>query len=503
MSKFTQREIGGLYELTDAARAGLSDSKYYNDDLAPTPIMARTWSTYHMSTLWVGMSICIPSFAMASSLVVLGLSPWLAVLNVALGNLIVMIPIQLNSHAGTKYGLPFPVFARLAFGASGAHLPSLSRAITACGWNAVQSWVGGAAIVSLVASLIPSFGKMHSAPLIGFFIFLFLTWFITVLGSESIKYLEVIGSPVLVVLTVILFIWSITLAASGGYSFKDIMQAGTDAKAVTANGGLIYIFLCGLTANIAFWSTIALNISDFSRYIRSQGCRAKGQMLGLPLTMTVCAFVGAVFAQATKLVLGTAVFDPMTILPLINNSLIQFLISLGVILATITTNIPANVVAPANGFSNLSPKRINYTAGVTAACILAAVFCPWLMFSSANTYIFDFLDMYSGILAPMAAIFIADYYVIKKRHIDVLGLFLGKEGRYWYKGGWNIKAVVSWATGISLPLLGSIGVTSLRWVAANSFLFSFTVTFVIYIILMKNETISFISKEEEDALTER
>ncbi len=503
MSKYTQKEIGGLYELTDAARAELSSSKYYNEDLAPTPVSARTWSTYHIAMLWVGMSVCIPSFTMASSLVALGLSPWMAVLNVALGNLIILIPIQLNSHAGTKYGLPFPVFARLAFGSIGAHVPSLSRALTACGWNAVQAWIGGAAIVSLVAAFVPSFAAMPAAPFIGFGIFLFLTWFVTVKGSESIKYLEAVGSPVLIILTVMLFVWSIALGASGGFSFADLLRASTDMTTVNASGGFVYVFLGGLTANIAFWATMALNIPDFSRYAKNQKAQFRGQLYGMPVMMAACAFIGAVFAQSTLLVMGTAMFDPTAVLPLIGNPIITVLVSLGVILATITTNIAANVVAPANGFSNVSPKRISYKMGVTISCLLAILYRPWWIFGGAGSYIFGWLNTYGGILAPVAAIFIADYYIVKKRNIDVMALFQGKEGRYWYQGGWNIKAVIAWVVGFALPTLGNFGVPSLKWVAANGYIFGFVVAFAVYVLLMKSETVSFISDEEEEAMTER
>ena len=503
MSKYTQKESGGLYELTDAARAELSSSKYYNEDLAPTPISERTWSTYHIAMLWVGMSVCIPSFTMASSLVALGLSPWMSVFNVALGNILILIPIQLNSHAGTKYGLPFPVFARLAFGPIGAHLPSLSRALTACGWNAIQSWIGGAAVVSLVASFAPAFGQMAAAPFIGFGIFLFITWFITVMGSESIKYLEAVGSPILILLTVMLFVWSIALASGAGFSFGDLLKAHTDIEAVNASGGFAYVFLGGLTANIAFWATMALNIPDFSRYAKSQKAQFRGQLYGMPVMMALCAFVGAIFAQSTKLAMGTAMFDPTTVLPLIQNGFIQFLVSVGVIIATLTTNIAANVVAPANGFSNVSPKRISYKIGVTVACLLAILYRPWWIFGGAGAYIFGWLNTYGGILAPVAAIFIADYYVVKKRNIDVMALFQGKEGRYWYQSGWNIKALIAWVLGFILPTMGNLGVGSLKWIAANGYIFGFVVAFIIYVLLMKNDTVSFVSDEEESAMTEK
>ncbi len=503
MSKYTQKQVGGLYELTDAARAELSSSKYFNEDLAPTPLSQRTWTTYHITSLWIGMSVCIPSFTMASSLVVLGLSPWLAVFNVAIGNIIILIPIQLNSHAGTKYGIPFPVFARLTFGPIGAHIPSLSRALVACGWNAIQSWIGGAAIVSLVATFVPAFQTMPAAPFIGFGIFLLGVWFITVMGSESIKYLEALGAPILVILTIALFIWSVLLAANAGFSLGDVTQAVTDTQLVKESGGFAYVFLGGLTANIAFWATMALNIPDFSRYAKSQKAQFRGQLYGMPVMMALCAFVGSFFAQSTKLALGDAIFDPTAVLPMINNSFIQFFVSIGVIVATLTTNIAANVVAPANGISNISPSKISYKMGVTLACIIAIAFRPWWIFGGAGEFIFGWLGTYGGILAPIAAIFIADYYIVKKRNIDVMALYQGKDGRYWYQNGWNIKAIIAWVCGFILPTLGSFGVPALKWVSANGYIVGFVIGLAVYVVLMKNETVSFVSDEEEAAMTEK
>lgn len=503
MSKYTQKEVNGLYELTDAARAELVDSKYYNKDLSPTSVSQRSWTTYNIAMLWVGMSVCIPSFTMASSLVVLGLSPWLAVFNVALGNLIILVPIQLNSHAGTKYGIPFPVFARMSFGPIGAHIPSLSRALTACGWNAVQAWIGGAAIVTMVASFVPAFQTMPAAPFIGFGIFLFGVWWITIIGEKGIKYLEAIGSPVLIVLTIMLFIWSIMLASGAGYSLNDLFQASSDPATIEASGGFWKIFLGGLTANIAFWATMALNIPDFSRYAKSQKAQFRGQLYGMPVMMFACAFIGAVFAQATKLALGTAIFDPTAVLPMIGNPFIAFLVSVGVVLATITTTIAANVVAPANGFSNISPKRISYKMGVTIACLLSILYRPWWIFGGAGAYIFGWLSTYGGILAPVAAIFIADYYIVKKRNVDVMALFQGPQGRYWYSAGWNWKAVIAWVCGFILPTLGNFGVAPLAWVATNGYIIGFAIGFAVYVLLMKNETTSFVSDEEIAILTEK
>ncbi len=503
MSQYTQKETGGLYELTDAARAQLADSKYYNEDLAPTSVSQRTWTTYHIASLWVGMSICIPSFTMASSLVALGLSPWLSVFNVALGNLIILIPIQLNSHAGTKYGIPFPVFARMTFGSIGAHIPSLSRALTACGWCAVQSWIGGAAFVTMIAVFVPSFQTMTAAPFIGFGLFLVLVYWITVNGSDAIKFLEAVGAPILVVLTVGLLVWAYLLHTNAGFSVGDTMQAATDMTLIAEKGGFWYVFLGGLTANIAFWATMALNIPDFSRYAKSQKAQFRGQLYGMPLMMAICAFIGAYFAQSTKLVFGEAMFDPTGVLALLESKALAFIMAVFVLLATLTTNIAANVVAPANGFSNISPKKISYKMGVLITCLLAILYRPWWIFGGAGAYIFGWLNTYGGILAPVAAIFIADYYIIKKRNIDVMALFQGSEGRYWYSGGWNIKAVIAWIAGFILPTLGSLGVSALSWVSANGYFIGFGIGFIVYVLLMKGSSPSFVSDEEEEAMTER
>lgn len=500
---YTQKESNGFYELTEEARAELLSSKYYNEDLAPTSLSQRTWSTRHITALWVGLSVAIPAFTMASSLVVLGLSPWVAVFNVILGNCIILIPIQLNSHAGAKYGIPFPVFCRLTFGPIGAHVPTLSRALTACGWNAVQCWIGGATIVAVAGVFVPSFKSASAAPFIGFGIFLVLTWLITVSGSEALKWMETIGGTIVAILTAALFVYSVYIAFDAGYTFSEVTQATGDRGIVSENGGFLYVFLGGLTANIAYWATMALNIPDFSRYAKSQKAQFRGQLYGMPVTMAGCAFVGAFFAQSTKLVFGTATFDPTKVLGWITNPVAIIIVSLGAMIATLTTTVAANLVAPANGFSNISPSRIDFKKGVTIACILTILYRPWYIFGEAGAYIFDWLNTYGGILAPVAAIFIADYYIIKKRRIDVMSLFKGKDGRYWYQKGWNVRAVVAWICGIILPTLGNLGVDSLKWVAANGYIIGFIIAFAVYTVLMKSETESFISEEEEEAFTLR
>ena len=281
---------------------------------------------------------------------------------------------------------------------------------------------------------------------------------------------------------------------------------------MASNGGFLYVFLGGLTANIAFWATMALNIPDFSRYAQSQKAQFRGQLYGMPVAMAACAFIGAYFAQATKLAMGEAIFDPTAVLLTIDNPFIVVLAAFGLLVATLTTNIAANVVAPANGFSNISPNRISYKMGVIATVIISVAFQPWWIFGGAGAYIFGWLGTYGSILSPIAAIFIADYYLVKKRNIDVMALFQGKGGRYWYQSGWNVRAVIAWIVAFALPLMGNFGVgggtstafgTLLHWIAANGYLFGFFVGLAVYLVLMKNEKTSFLTDEEHEALTER
>ena len=530
MSNYTQVETGGLFELTAAARAELASSKYYNEDLSPTSVSQRNWTTYNISMLWVGMSICLPSLTLTSALIGFGISPWLSVLNVALGNIIVLIPMQLNSHIGTKYGIPFPGLARLTFGSVGAQVPAISRTIVACGWCAVQSWVGGAAVAALIGIVFSKFADptwtmalpgnptANVGQFIGFFLFMAFSLWVAYNGMDQIKWVQNIGGPILIVVMAGLLAWSINLGNDAGYGFGAVMNATNDTATINTHGGFVLLYLGGLTGNIAFWATMGLSIPDFSRYARSQKDQFWGQLLGLPIPMFFCGFIGAYFAQATKFSMGTAMFDPTGVFYYVDNKLMIFIAAIGVIAATITTNVAANIVAPANGFSNMAPSKISYKMGVVMTCVVAIVAQPWWIFGSGGAYVFGWLNNYGAVLAPIAAIFIADYYIVKKKQIDVASLYKGAEGRYWYQGGWNMAALIAWVAAWILPIWANFGNfgfagaadiaaklgTAGTWIAANAYFFSFAVAFVLYLVLMpvfaKN---SFITEAEHESLTQR
>lgn len=525
MSTHTQVVRNGLYELTDTAKAELLSSKYYNEDLAPTSVSQRTWTTYNISMLWVGMSICIPSLSLASGLIGMGVSPWLSIINVALGNIIVLIPIQLNSQVGTKYGIPFPLFARLTFGGRGAQIPALLRAITACGWTSVQAWVGGGAVAAIIGCFIPKFahddwtmslpswGGMETVvagQFIGYIIFILFIGWVAYKGMDQIKWVQNVGGPLLIAVMIALLIWAAMYANNAGYSFSDVLNSPNNDALIEGGGGFALVYLGGLMGNIAFWATMALNIPDFSRYARSQKDQFRGQLYGMPVPMAFCAFVGAFFARATELVDGQAMFDPTAVFYRIDNKIIVFIAALAVVAATVTTCVAANVVAPANGFSNMNPKRISYKKGVVGTIFIAFfILQAWWIYGSGGAY-FTWMNAYGTILSPIAAIFIADYFVCKKKKVEVAALFKGEEGRYWYNGGFNQAAIIAWIVAFIIPLItyfqpagASNGFwTLITWINSINYIWSFVIGFIVYVLLMKTSMAkdSYISDEEFKAI---
>lgn len=494
----TQREVNGLYELTESAHEALKNNVYYNEDLAPTKLKERTWTTYHIAALWVGMSVCIPTYMMASGIMAAGLSWWQAILNIALGNLIVLIPMQLNSHAGTKYGIPYPVFARLAFGIKGSHIAAIARAIVAAGWFGIQCWIGGGAINGVISVMSPTWGAWAGGIWVSFFIFWALNVWIAYNGAEAIKFMEAWGAPILGVLSVGLMLWAYNGVTAAGQTIGSVLNM----PATYAPGDFWKIFLPSLTANIAFWSTLALNIPDFSRYAKSQKDQFNGQLLGLPTTMAAFAFVGVFVTGATGIIFGEFLWDPVAVIAKIDSPLAALLGAFGIAIATLTTNIAANVVAPANGISNLNPKKISYKMGALITGVAGVVIMPWRLLATAGGYIFGWLGTYGLFLGPLAGMYIADYYIYRKKILDLDDLFKGEEGRYWYGNGINEKAIYTWIIAAIIPLLGRF-IPALSFFADNGWIIGFLIALLVYPALMKNETSSLVSESEDAEITDR
>lgn len=500
MAEKTQiRFKDGLCDLTDQAIEELQHSGYYNDDLAPVPKSKRTWNTYNIATLWMGMSIAVSTWMLASSGIALGLSCWQSILNVLLANLILLIPMQLNSHAGTKYGISFPIFARLSFGIRGSHFASIARALVGAMWYGIQCWLGGEALNTVIGAIFKGWADVPGNIWISYIIFAVLCTIVAYAGNKYIKFMEGWAVPVLCVLGIALCVWGIIAVGDAGKRIIDVFNM----PATYEEGQFWKIFLPCLTGNIGFWATMSLNIPDFSRYAKSQKTQLTGQIIGLPTMMTVIAFVSVFVTGVTMIVFGQAIWDPTGVVVAINNPIASVLGCLGIFLAQITTNVAANIVAPANGFSNLFPKKISYRTGVLIGAAISVLIRPWVLLSSASAYIFDFLGTYAVYLGPIAGIYIADYYIVKKRKIKVYDLYQGENGRYWYKNGFNVAAFIVWAICVLPPTLGLImpGNALFKGIFDNGWIFGFVLSIIIYPLFMKNEKVSLVSAEEEKAYT--
>lgn len=430
----------------------VSNSPLYSEDFAPVPATERTWDKWNIAAIWVGMAVCIPTYMLASSLIEQGMNWWQALLTIVLGNIIVLIPMILNAHVGTKYGIPLPVFLRLNFGVDGAVLAALLRGLVACGWFGIQTWIGGAAIYQLLLAIVPGMANspylgdfigLNLAQFVCFLLFWFINMYIVYKGIDSIKKLETWAAPFLLIIGVVLLGWAWMEVGSMG----KILDASYQLAA-TSEVDFWKIFWPSLTAMVGFWATLSLNIPDFTRYAKSQRDQVWGQIIGLPGTMAMYSFIGIAVTSATVLIFGEAIWDPVALLGKFDSPIVVVIAMLGLTIATLSTNIAANVVAPANSIANISPKKISFRMGGYITGIIGILIFPWKLLADPHGYIFVWLIAYSAMLGALAGIMICDYYIIRKTELELAELF--KENGI-YKG-WNKNAWIAFVLSI-LPVL--------------------------------------------------
>jgi len=457
--------------------SGQHDPALYNADLAAIPLERRTWSTYNYTSLWVAMSVCIPTYMLASGLIAGGMSWKQAIGTILLGNLVVLIPMILNAHAGTKYGIPFPVFVRASFGVRGANVPALLRAIVACGWFGIQSWIGGQAIYSMLQVLWPAAAHHAGVGWICFIAFWLLNMVVIWRGIETIKFLEGIGAPFMLGVGILL-LWWISRKAGG---LGPVLSAPSKFQ---TTGEFIRFFIPSLTGMVGFWATVALNIPDFTRYAKSQRAQMVGQVLGLPTAMTLYSFIGVAVTSASVVLFGTAIWDPVALLGRFNEPVIASVALVALLIATLNTNVAANVVSPSNDFSNLNPRLISFRTGGLVTGVAGLMMMPWKLLSDYNSYIFGWLVGYSGLLGPIAGIMIADYFLVRKRTLDVEALYQ-RGGAYEYQSGFNHRALWALGLGILVALCGLL-YHPLRWLYDYAWFVGFVVSAGAYSVLMQH-----------------
>ncbi|MEH6536167.1 MAG: NCS1 family nucleobase:cation symporter-1 [Psychroserpens sp.] len=540
----------------------VSKSPLYSEDLAPVPSSQRTWSKWHLAAIWVGMAVCIPTYLLASYMIKSGLNWYEALIIIGVANLIITIPMVLNGHAGVKYGIPFPVIGRAAFGTKGVHLASVTRGIIACGWFGVQTWIGGLAIYAIFNAVTGSTGELELS--VGKFVSFGIFWLINMYfiwkGTESIKWLETYSAPILVIMGIALIYWS--YAKADGFSvvldqsvqlektaatitekedkfylnlnvlknkegqlkvseYNIVSDESTTWQTFTANPILVnstenvqvqfrnnntvssvvnanvittdgnsesklWSYLLWLTAMVGFWATMSISIADITRYAATQKDQVAGQFIGLPATMMLYSFVGifvtcaAIINFKDILIADDAPWDPVSLIAKFENPVVVIVAQVFMIIATLSTNIAANVIAPSNAFSNLWPKKISFKKGGTITGIVGILIMPWWLLNEIS----GFLIFVSGLLGPVLGILIADYYVVRKKRLELAELYK-EDGMYSYqKTGFNKAAMIALFIGVFAALIG-------YWVPALSFLYSlswftgFIISFALYCFLMK------------------
>jgi NCS1 family nucleobase:cation symporter-1 len=467
---------------------GVSESPLWNADLAPTTPAERTWTTYNIAALWIGMSVVITTYTLASGIMQQGMTWWQAMVTILLGNAIVLVPMILNAHAGTKYGVSFPVLCRAAFGVRGANVPAILRAIVACGWFGIQTWIGGLALHELLAAAWPGWRSVPANIWIAFAIFWFIQVAIIVRGLEGIKILESWSAPLLLGGGVALLMWAINAGGGLGRILDESSQLQQGSTPFWT------LFPAALTANVGYWATLSLNIPDFTRYAKDQRSQMLGQALGLPTTMTAFAFIGVAVTSATIVVFGQAIWDPVALIARIGTPLIIIIGAIIVLAAQLTTNMAANVVSPANDFSSLAPRRISYVTGGLITAVIGIVMMPWKLYADAAAYIFTWLIGYSSLMGAIGGILIADYWVLRGRTLSVDDLFK-LDGTYRYENGINTRAMLALALAIAPVIPGLLRAattaggqvsdpTLLDYLYTYAWFVTFGLSFVLYLILM-------------------
>jgi nucleobase:cation symporter-1, NCS1 family len=444
--EFRDLAVNNQAEL-DRIKSGAMDSPLYNEDLAPTGPERRTWTTYNIAALWIGMSIVITTYLLASGLMAAGMNWWQALLTISLGNIIVLIPMVLNAHAGTKYGVPFPVFVRASFGVRGANFAAIARALVACGWFGIQTWLGGAALDALVTAAWGGWANVTGHTFIAFIVFWAIQLVIILTGIEGVKWFESLSAPLLLGGSIALLIWGFVAGGGVGNVFS------TSAELQQGNAPFWALFFPSLAANVGYWITLSLNIPDFTRYAKTQRSQVIGQALGLPLTMTAFSFIGIAVTAATVVVFGEAIWDPVVLITRLTSGipLLLILAMFVIAIAQISTNMAANVVSPSFDFSNLAPRFISFRTGGIITAIIGVVSFPWLILQTVGSYVFTWLVGYGSLLGAIGAVMIVDYWIVRRRQLDLAELYK-MDGKYSYSGGWNWRAIAAVFIGV-IPVI--------------------------------------------------
>jgi nucleobase:cation symporter-1, NCS1 family len=322
---------------------------------------------------------------------------------------------------------------------------AMARALVACGWFGIQTWIGALAVDTLMTTLWGGWADIGAHKAIAFGAFWLIELAIILRGIEGIRWLERTAAPLLLGGSVALLIWGFDAGGGIGNVFSASSRLVADDQTFWS------LFAPGLAANIGYWITLSLNIPDFTRYARDQKSQVVGQSLAMPLTMTGFSFLGIAVTAATIVVYGEAIWDPVALVArlLADLPVLLVLAMIVIVIAQLTTNMAANVVSPSNDFSNLSPRQISFRLGGVITAVIGIVSLPWKLYEDVGAYIFTWLVGYGSLLAAFGGVMIVDYWILRKTVLDVPDLYRpGPGGRYWFSSGYNLRALLAILVGV-------------------------------------------------------
>jgi NCS1 family nucleobase:cation symporter-1 len=426
----------------------LQDSPLYSPAIAPVPPSERTWKALDFAALWIGMCVVLTTYTLAGGLMSASMTPSQALLTITLGNLVVLVPMLLMGFIGARHGIPFPVLARATFGLSGANVAAMTRALVGCGWFGIQTWLGGLAISTIAARIWPAWTVLPGHDFIAFALCWVIQMAIIMRGMTAVQRFERFAAPLLLVVSACLLWW----AVKQSHGFSGLWHSTLSLQHHTNPDGsdrFAVLFWPGLAANVGYWATLSLNIPDFTRYARSQGAHMLGQGLALPLTMAGFSAIGIAVTAASLMLFKEPMWNPVELIPRITHSApLLVLAMVAILLAQFTTNIAANVVAPANDFINLAPRRISFGLGALLTGLIGIAMFPWLLLEHAGAYVFTWLGGYGSLLGAFCGVMLCDYFLIRRMRLDVWPLYRPDGHARWV---WTALAAVVLAVTPVIP----------------------------------------------------
>ncbi|MFD1670665.1 NCS1 family nucleobase:cation symporter-1 [Agrilactobacillus yilanensis] len=473
-----QKSNHGVVELTPAGLAEIKKypGNVYSDQTQPYAFEQRTWNTYAFASLWVGIIISIPVYMLASGLLSNGMNWWQALFTVVLGHTIVMVPAVLLGHFGTKYGTNFPLLSKFAFGPKGNVFPTLVRGILGCFWFGIQCWIGGTAVNSILSVLIPGFADLSVNVYLSFGLFLILNIIIGLKGSGFIKFIENYLAVVLIALCFIVIFWG-SAKANGFFNvFKNPVAQGN-------GGNFWHAFWPALTSMIAFDSTIALNMSDFTRHAKSQKDQIIGQLVGSPFTTLFIVLVSIFGSVGSQIAFGTAIWEPATLVSKFDNPVVVIIFSLVILMAVLTTNVAGNLIPAGIVFSSLWGKIVKYKYAILAVGLIGVVTRPWAIIKNPDSY-YNFINTVATVLGPMTGIYMVMYARTLKQPINLVDLYRKDGGQYYYTNGWNVSGVVVLILTTIFVLIGKF-VPSLHAIYDSSYILGVLLSAILYYVISK------------------